>query len=100
MKILFFIMLLSLFLFSNTIEEGKELYLDAKCNKCHLDGKEFDPNSIKKEGLHSKVKTQKDLLKWVTDCNSYFNIGWFPEEEKQVAHYLNAIYYKLDKKTK
>ena len=87
------------FAFANNIEEGKTLYLDAKCNKCHLQDNKFDPNSTKKEGLSSKVTDKKSLLKWVTDCNGYFDIGWFPEEEQQVADYLNTVYYKLDKKS-
>ncbi len=96
MRTIFLFSLFSILSFAN-INEAKELYLDAKCNKCHLDGNKFDPNSIKKDGFISKVKTKKDLLKWVRDCNSYFNIGWFPEEESKVTNYLNKIYYKLKK---
>ena len=97
-RILSTITLLTTIILANTTQEGKTLYLEAKCNKCHLQDSKFDPNSTKKEGLTSKVKSKKDLQKWVTDCNNYFSIGWFPEEEKEVATYLNAVYYKLDKK--
>ncbi len=98
-KTLLLSLLVSFSSFANPIEEGKELYLEAKCNKCHLQDKQFDPNSIKKEGLTSKVKSKKDLQKWVTGCNNYFSIGWFPEEEKEVATYLNAVYYKKEDNT-
>ena len=82
--------------FANSdIKEGKELYLEANCQKCHLQDEKFDPNSIKKEGLKSKVKQMKDLHKWVKDCDNYFSIGWFPEEQDKVVKYLNKVFYRL-----
>jgi len=92
MKNLIFVMLFFTALFAN--EEGKELYLEAKCQKCHLQDDKFDPNSIKKDGLESKVKSKESIHKWVVDCSSYFNIGWFPEEEEKVANYLYESFYK------
>jgi hypothetical protein len=77
--------------------EGKELYLEAKCQKCHLQDEKFDPNSIKKEGVKSKVKNLKELKKWVIDCDNYFSVGWFPEEQDKVVKYLNETFYKLKK---
>jgi len=87
--------LLSTLLQANSVEEGKKLYKSANCQKCHLLGENFDPNSINKEGLVSKVKTKKNLLAWVSSCDNFFNIGWFPQEQKDVAAYLNATHYKL-----
>ena len=80
---------------NKSISEAKELYLEANCQKCHLQDEKFDPNSIKKEGLASKVKKLKDLKKWIVDCDNYFSVGWFPEEQEAVAKYLNSVYYKL-----
>ncbi len=80
---------------ANDIKEGKELYLEANCQKCHLQDSKFDPNSINKDGLTSKVKNKKDIHKWVESCDNYFNIGWFPKEIDKVTEYLNTIFYKL-----
>ncbi|HGZ70077.1 MAG TPA: hypothetical protein ENL00_00320 [Nitratifractor sp.] len=80
---------------ANSVEEGKEHYMEAKCQKCHLSGDKFDPNSINKEGLASKVKNKKDIKTWVANCDNFLNIGWFPEEQAKVAEYLNSSHYKL-----
>ncbi len=95
MRAVLITLLLSLNLFANDIKEGKELYLDAKCQKCHLQDDKFDPNSIKKEGLSSKVKNKDDIRKWVESCDNFFNIGWFPEEIDKVTEYLNNSFYKF-----
>ena len=80
----------------SNVEEGRALYLEAKCQKCHLKDSKFDPNSIKKEGLKSKVKDKRGIHKWVVDCDNYFSIGWFPEEQDKVTDYLNSVYYKFN----
>jgi hypothetical protein len=97
MRYLIFILtvITSIFANENIIKEGKELYLKANCQKCHLQDEKFDPNSIKKEGLKSKIKDKKGIHKWVVDCDSYFNIGWFPQEQDLVTEYLNRAYYKF-----
>ena len=94
MRYLTLIALFFITIYANDVEEGKELYLEAKCQKCHLQDDKFDPNSLKKEGLSSKVKDKKDIKKWVVDCNIYFNISWFPEEEERVVKYLYESFYK------
>ena len=80
---------------NSSVEEGRELYLEAKCQKCHLQDEKFDPNSLKKEGLSFKSKSIKDIHKWVVNCNEYFSVGWFPEEEDKVTEYLNKVFYKF-----
>jgi len=79
------------------VEEGKTLYLKAQCQKCHLQGAEFDPNSVSKKGKVSKVQDIQGIHKWVEGCDNYFNIGWFPEEQDLVSRYLNAVFYHLQK---
>ncbi len=100
MKIIFLITFCTLILNANISEDGKKLYDDANCKKCHLDGAKFDPNSIKKEGLTSKIKDKSGIHKWVVSCDSFFSIGWFPEEHDSVTEYLNRVYYKYDTKSK
>lgn len=94
--ILFTLVLFSLnSLYADIVKEGKELYLDAKCQRCHLEGAKFDPNSINKDGFKSQVNNKKGIHKWVESCDNYFNVGWFPKEIDKVAEYLNSSYYKF-----
>ena len=83
--------------FASDVEKGKALYLRAQCQKCHLQGGNFDPNSVNKEGKVSKVRDVRGIHKWVQSCDNYFNIGWFPEEQDHVSRYLNAVFYHLKK---
>ena len=85
-------------LISGMPKEGRVLYLEAQCQKCHLQDAKFDPNSTKKEGVHSKVGNMKQVKKWVVSCDNYFDIGWFPEDQEKVAAYLNSVHYKYDTK--
>jgi mono/diheme cytochrome c family protein len=41
------------------------------------------------------LSTQLDVLQRVATCNSQVKAGWFPEEEAEVAAYLNQQYYKF-----
>ena len=83
--------------FAADMEKGEALYLKAQCQKCHLQGEKFDPNSINKEGKVSKVRDVQGIRSWVQGCDNYFDIGWFPEEQDLVSRYLNAVFYHLGK---
>ncbi len=72
-------------------QEGKELYHDADCQKCHQQGSIFDKKDAKANNLF-------ELKGWVTSCAGFFDVGWFPEEEKQVLLYLNESVYKFKNK--
>ena len=39
------------------------------------------------------LMTKLDILQRVGACNSQTKAGWFPEEEAEVAAYLNQQYY-------
>ena len=97
MKWLFILFILIDITLADTKNDGKELYTKANCQKCHNIGENFDPNSINKEGNSSKVKTFKNIKSWVSNCDNYFSIGWFPQEQESVTKYLNQSYYKLKK---
>ena len=81
-------------IYAGSLQDGKNLYLKAKCQKCHLQDSKFDPNSINKPGMLSKVSNKSEIHKWVSSCDSFFNIGWFPNEQKNVEKYLNKVFYK------
>lgn len=71
---------------------GKVMHDDANCMKCHADMGYAKP-SLKKMGVDS----WQDLKDAVSYCESNLNVGWFPEEQEQVADYLNQTYYHFDK---
>ncbi len=96
MKRLIVLLTLSITLtYANYMKEGAKLYKDANCAKCHLSPDKFDPNSIKKEGLSFKSKSFKDVKQWIINCDSFFEVGWFPEEQEAVAKFLNKKFYKF-----
>lgn len=80
---------LNIYAFSQNALEGKKLYMDNNCQKCHYSGENYDPKSY-------KTKTLKDLNGWVSSCAQHFKIAWFPEEEIQVSTYLNESFYELE----
>jgi len=96
-KLYISLILLAASINANQIKSGEKLYTTANCQKCHLQGEKFDPNSINKEGMLSQVKDKKGIHKWVESCDNFFNVGWFPEEVDKVAEYLNKSYYKFKK---
>ena len=69
-------------------KNGKTLYLDQKCNRCHQSSSGFDDKK-------HKVKNLKNLDTWVGSCATYFKAFWFPKEEKNVSKYLNELHYKF-----
>jgi len=42
------------------------------------------------------LSNKQELLQRVAACNSTMNAGWFPEEEGQVAAWLNRHYYRFE----
>ena len=82
---------------AENVKHGEALYLKAQCQRCHLQGKNFDPNSVSKEGKVSKVKDIRGIHNWVESCDNFFEIRWFPEEQDLVSRYLNAVYYHFKK---
>jgi len=87
------ILILGIFLnaseLSSQAKDGKEIYLEANCQKCHGVDEKYD---VKK----NKVKDYKSLKKWVSSCKTYFEHSWFDDEQKAVIVYLNEIKYKVD----
>ena len=84
-----FILLISTnaFALSDKAAQGKELYLDANCNQCHQKAENFDVKN-------NKAKDMNSLTRWVRNCDSALDTGWFPEEQESVAQYLNEVHYK------
>ena len=74
-------------LFASDAENGKNLYHEAKCQKCHTPD---DYTSNKR-----KVKDFSKLQWRVKRCDFTMNAGWFKEDMADVVHYLNSSFYKF-----
>ena len=79
-------------LFSNDVENGKDLYHEAKCQKCHTSD---DYTSDKR-----KVKDFEKLQWRVKRCDFTMDAGWFEEDMADVVHYLNSSFYKFKRDDK
>ena len=73
---------------------GKALYDKAKCDACHASLMGGDGSKLYTRPDH-KLKSADALLKQVKFCAAQVGAQWFPDEEEQVAAYLNQQYYKF-----
>jgi mono/diheme cytochrome c family protein len=70
---------------------GKEHH-DKACVACHV--RLYGGDGSKMYSRDGRLlMTQLDVLQRVATCNSQVRAGWFPEEEAEVAAYLNQQYY-------
>lgn len=74
-------------------QEGKKLH-DAKCVACHVRLVGGDGTEIYKR-IDRKIGTPQALLQRVAACNAQVNAGLFPEDEENIAAYLNQQYYRF-----
>lgn len=72
-------------------KKGKAL-ADKQCVSCHVQMFGGDGSGVYTRA-ERKVKTDKQLAARVSACNANTNAGWFPEDELNVAAYLNKAYY-------
>ncbi|MBT9520248.1 MAG: cytochrome c [Dechloromonas sp.] len=70
---------------------GKEHH-DKACVTCHV--RLYGGDGSKMYTRDGRLlSTQLDILQRVATCNAMTKAGWFPEEEAEVAAYLNQQYY-------
>ena len=74
--------------------KGQQLVTQGKCNACHVSIVGGDGTAIYTRA-DRKVKTASGLLTQVRTCNTMLGTNWFPEDEENVAAYLNQTYYKF-----
>ena len=76
------------------VDAGKRLVEEKRCENCHHDKTLGEAKAIylRKD---RKVTTLEKLKAQVALCNSELNLQMFPDEEEQVADYLDATYYKF-----
>lgn len=73
---------------------GGKLFNEAKCNACHAKTFGGDGSSVYTRA-DRRVKSADALIKQVRACVTQLNVQWFPDEEENVAAYLNQRYYKF-----
>ena len=74
--------------------EGKRLVDEKRCETCHHDKTLGDAKAIylRKD---RKVNTPAQLKARVALCNSELNLQMFPDEEDNVAAFLDRTYYRF-----
>ena len=84
-RVIISLLICASYLFSADSRSGEELYMEAKCQKCHTSKDYTSPN-----------RKVKDLvkLKWrVKRCDFTMDAGWFEEDIEDVVKYLNDEFY-------
>lgn len=77
------------------IEAGGGIHAD-QCVACHAakfggtDGSDIYTRS------NRRVTTPGALTQQLTACTTMLNLGLFPEDELDIAGYLNKMYYKFE----
>jgi len=77
-----------------SIAAGKALHAEKACVACH--------QQRTGQGEHAfytrperKVQSREKLLAQVQACNAQINLGLFPEDEQDIAAYLNSEHYRF-----
>lgn len=66
-----------------------------KCYACHAKKTGFGNGDMIYTRSDSKVKSMADLKRMVSLCNSELRLDLFPEDEVDVAAFLNQQFYKF-----
>lgn len=69
---------------------------DKACTSCHI--RMYGGDGSKMYTREGRVLSDKlELMQRVAACNSQVNSGWFPEDEGNVAAWLNKHFYHFAK---
>ena len=73
------------------LKQAAELHRE-KCVACHV--RLYGGDGSKMYTRDGRLlMTKLDVLQRTATCNSQIQAGWFPDEEAEVAAYLNQQYY-------
>ena len=76
------------------IAAGKALHQEHKCSACHQ-----ERHGLSEKDYYTrpgrKVTTQEKLITQINFCSTQLSLSLFPEDEINIAAYLNDAYYKL-----
>ena len=78
------------------LSNGRELHYSKRCAACHTEKTSRDEAFIYQRD-DRKVRTLYDLRRYVSLCNMELKLELFPEDERDVAAYLNQQYYRLER---
>ena len=73
---------------------GKALNSEKRCAACHVEKTQRDEAFIYQHE-ERRVKTLFDLRRYVSLCYMELKLDLFPEDERDVAAYLNQQFYRL-----
>lgn len=73
---------------------GKKAFDEANCNACHVKITGGEPERLFTR-QDRRVNDAQALLKLVRFCISRTGASVFPEDEVNIAAYLNRMYYKF-----
>lgn len=75
--------------------EGHKLMSDRQCDACHAQKWGHDGQDVYRPGQH--ISNVAQLRRQVNQCNTGLNLNLFPEEETDIAAWLNQTYYHFKK---
>jgi len=76
------------------LQAAKPLH-DKACTSCHI--RMYGGDGSKMYTRDGRMLSNKlELLQRVASCNSSVNASWFPEDEGNVAAWLNQHYYHFE----
>jgi hypothetical protein len=77
-----------------SVEEGRKLVDEKRCEGCHAGKTPGDAKAIylRKD---RKVTTLSKLKAQVALCNSELNLQLFPDDEEQIVAFLDGEYYRF-----
>ncbi|MBI3524648.1 MAG: cytochrome c [Betaproteobacteria bacterium] len=78
---------------AGTPKLGQPLH-DKQCVACHAQKFGGDGSKMYTRADH-RIHTLQALRQRVAACSAQTNAGWFPEDEENVAAWLNQQYYKF-----
>jgi len=76
------------------LDAGEEIHAD-QCVACHLQKFGGPDGSNTYTRAERRVNSPDALLQQLTACTTTLNLGLFPEDERDIAGYLNTHYYKF-----
>lgn len=76
------------------LANGRKVHYETKCASCHTEKTGRDEGFIYLRD-DRKVKSVFDLRRYVSLCNSELRLGLFPEDERDVAAFVNQQWYKF-----
>ena len=79
---------------SADLAAGKVMHAENNCTACHQQRTGKNDHAFY-TAANRKVSTQEKLIAQIAACSVQLNLGIFPEDELNLAAYLNSEYYKL-----